>query len=86
MWPEIDYLGPGDPPATAGKQLICGRDSPTQGTSTIPPPYFGARANFAHISTENTTLAIQQIRFHRREYFDSEKSGSKVKILDCQGF
>ena len=34
---------------------------PPQGTSTMPPPYFGARANFSHISIENTTLAIQQI-------------------------
>ena len=33
----------------------------TQGTSTMPPPDFGARANFSRISIENTTLAIQQI-------------------------
>ena len=52
----------------------------------MPPPDFGARANFSHISIENTTLAIQQINFCRREYFDSEKSASKVKILDGQGF
>ena len=43
----------------------------------MPPPDFGARANFSHISIENTTLAIQQIKRHSREYFDSEKSASE---------
>ena len=50
------------------------------------PLFWRARELLTHLLKENTPLAIQQVGFLRREYFDSEKSDAKVKILTLSGF
>ena len=46
--PEIDYLGPGEPPASAGKRLKGGRDPPTSDVEFQRVKFQGG--NFIEIS------------------------------------